>query len=304
MSSSPAPPSWRSPHSHPSWRASPTGSSLPVPTTTNRGVSSRLFVVLTPESVTKSISGISRFPDLHVNNSGELTCESFSFSHKSWCHTPKKKTQDWAVWTRQIQCRVSRPETENFHGEPVLDQTGGGGGYRSSLQETGKVRKRITLVFSSQRDSHSCRHDPENVFVVPGGHVNLRDTGTSLRVRNVVQDVFLVLWYPLRLTTLRFSEVTRTITRHTTPSVTDSGGSKTKYVMFGEVLELWTTKRLILECRCDERLKTKAEGSTRLAHTGWSVSNRPPVVYYYVVCLLRSIRKLFIINGKVVYLEH
>jgi hypothetical protein len=27
-------------------------------------------------------------------------------------------------------------------------------------------------------------------------------------------------------------------------------------------------KRLIYECRCDERLKAKAEGSTRLAYTG------------------------------------
>jgi hypothetical protein len=27
-------------------------------------------------------------------------------------------------------------------------------------------------------------------------------------------------------------------------------------------------KRLIYECRCDERLKTKAEGSTRLSYTG------------------------------------
>ena len=28
-------------------------------------------------------------------------------------------------------------------------------------------------------------------------------------------------------------------------------------------------RRLIYECRCDERLKAKAEGSTRLAYTGW-----------------------------------
>jgi hypothetical protein len=27
-------------------------------------------------------------------------------------------------------------------------------------------------------------------------------------------------------------------------------------------------RRLIYECRCDERLKTKSEGSTRLAYTG------------------------------------
>ena len=27
-------------------------------------------------------------------------------------------------------------------------------------------------------------------------------------------------------------------------------------------------RRLICECRCDERLKAKAEGSTRLAYTG------------------------------------
>ena len=30
-----------------------------------------------------------------------------------------------------------------------------------------------------------------------------------------------------------------------------------------------SSRRLLLECRCDERLKTKAEGSTRLAYTGW-----------------------------------
>ena len=29
-------------------------------------------------------------------------------------------------------------------------------------------------------------------------------------------------------------------------------------------------RRLIYECRCDERLKDKAEGSTRLAYIGWS----------------------------------
>ena len=29
-------------------------------------------------------------------------------------------------------------------------------------------------------------------------------------------------------------------------------------------------RRLIHECRCDERLKTKGEGSTRLAYTGLS----------------------------------
>jgi hypothetical protein len=28
-------------------------------------------------------------------------------------------------------------------------------------------------------------------------------------------------------------------------------------------------RRLIYECRCDERLKTKVEGSTRLAYTGF-----------------------------------
>ncbi len=28
-------------------------------------------------------------------------------------------------------------------------------------------------------------------------------------------------------------------------------------------------RRLIYECRCDERLKAKAEGSTRLGYTGW-----------------------------------
>jgi hypothetical protein len=27
--------------------------------------------------------------------------------------------------------------------------------------------------------------------------------------------------------------------------------------------------RLIYECRCDERLKAKTEGSTRLGYTGW-----------------------------------
>ena len=29
----------------------------------------------------------------------------------------------------------------------------------------------------------------------------------------------------------------------------------------------------ILECRCDERLKTKVDGSTHLAYTGWSGDN-------------------------------
>ena len=35
-------------------------------------------------------------------------------------------------------------------------------------------------------------------------------------------------------------------------------------------------RRLIYECRCDERLKTKVEGSTRLTYTG----------LFFDVCLL------------------
>ena len=34
-----------------------------------------------------------------------------------------------------------------------------------------------------------------------------------------------------------------------------------------ETIKREMNKRLICECRCDERLKTKAEGSTRLAYT-------------------------------------
>ena len=48
-----------------------------------------------------------------------------------------------------------------------------------------------------------------------------------------------------------------------------------KICVYHESIERDLNKRLILECRCDGRLKAKAEGSTRLAYTGWQ-----GVVYY------------------------
>jgi hypothetical protein len=38
--------------------------------------------------------------------------------------------------------------------------------------------------------------------------------------------------------------------------------------VYYEVIKGDLNRRLIYECRCDERLKTKAEGSTRLVYTG------------------------------------
>ena len=38
--------------------------------------------------------------------------------------------------------------------------------------------------------------------------------------------------------------------------------------VYYEVIKREINRRLIYECRCDERLKAKAEGSTRLSYTG------------------------------------
>jgi hypothetical protein len=40
-------------------------------------------------------------------------------------------------------------------------------------------------------------------------------------------------------------------------------------IVYYETIERWVNRRLTYECRWDERLKAKAEGSTRLAYTGW-----------------------------------
>ena len=40
-------------------------------------------------------------------------------------------------------------------------------------------------------------------------------------------------------------------------------------VVYYESIKRKLNKKLILDCRCDARLKAKAEGSTRLACTGW-----------------------------------
>jgi hypothetical protein len=40
------------------------------------------------------------------------------------------------------------------------------------------------------------------------------------------------------------------------------------FCVYYELIKRELKRRPIHECRCDERLKTKAEGSTRLAYTG------------------------------------
>ena len=40
------------------------------------------------------------------------------------------------------------------------------------------------------------------------------------------------------------------------------------FVVYYEAIKRELYRRLIYECRCDERLKDKAEGFTRLAYTG------------------------------------
>ena len=40
-------------------------------------------------------------------------------------------------------------------------------------------------------------------------------------------------------------------------------------VVYYESIKRELNKRLIFECRCDARLKAKAEGPTRLTYTGW-----------------------------------
>jgi hypothetical protein len=42
----------------------------------------------------------------------------------------------------------------------------------------------------------------------------------------------------------------------------------TRHDVYHESIKRELNRRLIYECRCDERLKAKAEGSTRLAYTG------------------------------------
>jgi hypothetical protein len=40
-------------------------------------------------------------------------------------------------------------------------------------------------------------------------------------------------------------------------------------LVYYEVIKREVNRRLIYECRCDERLKVKVEGSTRLTYTGF-----------------------------------
>ncbi len=42
----------------------------------------------------------------------------------------------------------------------------------------------------------------------------------------------------------------------------------TEIVVYYSAIKRELNRRLIYECQCDERLKSKAEGSTRLAYTG------------------------------------
>ena len=42
----------------------------------------------------------------------------------------------------------------------------------------------------------------------------------------------------------------------------------TSYMVYYESIKRELQRRPIYECRCDERLKTKDEGSTRLTYTG------------------------------------
>ncbi len=43
---------------------------------------------------------------------------------------------------------------------------------------------------------------------------------------------------------------------------------RTKKIVYYESINRKLNKRLILDCRCDGRLKAKSEGSTRLTYTG------------------------------------
>jgi hypothetical protein len=43
---------------------------------------------------------------------------------------------------------------------------------------------------------------------------------------------------------------------------------KRRIDVYYETIKEKSNRRLIYECRCDERLKAKTEGSTRLAYTG------------------------------------
>jgi hypothetical protein len=53
------------------------------------------------------------------------------------------------------------------------------------------------------------------------------------------------------------------------PKHYDNQGSRGRYtVVYYESIKLELNRRLIYECRCDERLKVKTEGSTRLTYTG------------------------------------
>ena len=60
-------------------------------------------------------------------------------------------------------------------------------------------------------------------------------------------------------------------------SVNEEGGygegtdSEETSCVYYESIKRKLNKRLIYECRCDERIKVKAEGSTLLTHTGHRV---------------------------------
>ena len=43
----------------------------------------------------------------------------------------------------------------------------------------------------------------------------------------------------------------------------------TLFIVYYETIKRELNRRLIYECRCDERLTDKVEGSTRLAYTGF-----------------------------------
>ncbi len=52
------------------------------------------------------------------------------------------------------------------------------------------------------------------------------------------------------------------------------------FIVYYESINRELNRRLIYECRCDERLKAKVDGFTRLVYTGLFSSRIKKVVYY------------------------
>ena len=73
---------------------------------------------------------------------------------------------------------------------------------------------------------------------------------------------------------------------------------KRSFMIYYESIKRKLNRRLVLECRCDERLKAKAEGSTRLTYTGWRCYSKEKTRSGGENVTLRMIKMLLIRTDK------